>query len=75
MSEQQRLNTATDDLNAARVFQRAVEALGDPIKAERWMGKANRALGGAAPHDLVGTPEGTAAVLAVLIRIENGVVG
>jgi putative toxin-antitoxin system antitoxin component (TIGR02293 family) len=57
----------------ARIAARAEEVFGDLTKAFRWLGKENRALGGAKPMTLLDTDVGTAAVEDVLTRIEFGV--
>jgi putative toxin-antitoxin system antitoxin component (TIGR02293 family) len=56
-----------------RVAARAEEVLGERDAALRWMRSPNRALGGAAPTELLDTDLGLDAVLAVLGRIEHGV--
>ena len=56
-----------------RLHARAQEALGDADRAARWLRKANRALNGKCPIDLLGTDAGTRAVEQVLGRIEHGV--
>ncbi len=56
-----------------RVIARAEEALGDPEKADRWMRRANRALNGARPLDLLDSDAGARMVERVLGRIEHGV--
>ncbi|HYV43311.1 MAG TPA: antitoxin Xre-like helix-turn-helix domain-containing protein [Myxococcaceae bacterium] len=58
----------------ARIVARAEEVFGDLTKAFRWLGKENRALGGAKPLGLLDTDVGTTAVEDVLTRIEEGVV-
>ncbi len=60
---------------AAKVHRRAVQALGSDEKAARWLATSNRALGGVAPRDHARTPEGAEAVVAILGRIEHGVIG
>lgn len=42
----------------ARVTQRAVEAFGDSAQATAWLGRANRALSGIAPLELLGSDAG-----------------
>jgi putative toxin-antitoxin system antitoxin component (TIGR02293 family) len=56
-----------------RVMARAEEALGEREKAGRWMRKANRALEGSRPLDLLGSDVGARMVERVLGRIEHGV--
>jgi len=56
-----------------RLHARAEEALGDADRAARWLKKANRALNGKRPIDLLSTDAGTRAVEKVLGRIEHGV--
>jgi len=57
-----------------RLVVRAEEALGDRAAANRWLGKANRALGGRIPLHLLDSDAGALAVERVLGRIEHGVV-
>lgn len=59
----------------AHVVARASEVLGARDKAVRWLRKPNRALGGAAPFDLLDTEIGEDQVVTVLERIEHGVFG
>jgi putative toxin-antitoxin system antitoxin component (TIGR02293 family) len=47
--------------------------LGARDKAGRWLQKANRALGGVAPLDLLDTDLGAEEVVTILGRIEHGV--
>jgi len=56
-----------------RIVVRAAEALGDRDAANRWLGKANRALGGRIPLHLLDSDAGAQAVERVLGRIEHGV--
>ncbi len=56
----------------ARVTHRAVEALGNEEQAREWLRRPNRALGGAAPLDLLGTDAGSESVTEELGRIEFG---
>jgi putative toxin-antitoxin system antitoxin component (TIGR02293 family) len=57
----------------AQVTARAVEALGDGERAQRWLKEPNFALGGEKPFSLLDTEAGEQRVLAVLGRIEHGV--
>jgi len=57
----------------ARVVARAEEVFGELDKALRWLGKENRALGGAKPIGLLDTDVGATAIEDVLTRIEFGV--
>ncbi len=57
----------------ARVVARAEEVPGERDAALSWMRSSNRALGGAAPPELLDTDLGLDAVLVVLGRIEHGV--
>lgn len=54
-------------------LQRAIEVFASQEKAQRWMKKPCRALGGKIPEQLMETPEGVEAVLDELTRIEHGV--
>jgi putative toxin-antitoxin system antitoxin component (TIGR02293 family) len=60
-------------VRAVRVIGRAEEALGEPEKAHRWLRRANRALGGRRPLDLLVSDVGARAVEDVLGRIAHGV--
>jgi len=60
---------------AAKVHRRALQALGSDEKAARWLAKPIRELDGVTPGDLARTPEGAEAVIAILGRIEHGVIG
>lgn len=51
---------------------RAEEALGDAVKARRWLRKPNRALQGRVPLDLPRSEAGARIVEQVLGRIEHG---
>jgi putative toxin-antitoxin system antitoxin component (TIGR02293 family) len=57
----------------ARVIARSEEALGDPQRAHRWLGRENRALGGERPITLLDSDAGAIAVERVLGRIEHGI--
>lgn len=56
----------------ARVTRRAVEAFGDERRAKQWLLRENRALGGQAPIELLGTDGGAEAVVDELGRVESG---
>lgn len=56
-----------------RFTETATRALGDRAKAERWLRRPCRALGGARPIDLLVDADGAARVEAELVRIEHGV--
>lgn len=60
-------------IRLVRLVAQATATLGDRDKAIRWLGAANRALGGQAPMSLLDTDIGTQAAEAVLGRIEYGV--
>ena len=60
-------------LTANQVVDRATEVIGDRNEALRWVGTPVRALGYATPISLLGTREGSQQVLAVLDRLEHGV--
>lgn len=57
----------------ARAFSFAEEVFGDQQKAQRWMHKPNRAMGGAVPVELLDTELGEDRVRQILKRIEWGV--
>lgn len=58
---------------AARLFALAVETFQNDDKAQRWMRRPNRALGGAVPMELLTTSSGARLVEDVLGRIAHGV--
>ncbi len=57
----------------SRLIAQASEALGDRERAEDWMGKPNRALGGRRPTDLLDSDDGALEVEQILVRIQYGV--
>jgi putative toxin-antitoxin system antitoxin component (TIGR02293 family) len=57
----------------AAIIERAMEVIGGKRDALRWMGTPVRALDYATPISLLHDQEGRDAVLAVLTRIEHGV--
>ena len=57
----------------ARVAYRAIQTLGSHEKAEQWLERPNRALGGERPLSLLDTDIGARQVKAVLGRIDHGV--
>ena len=57
----------------ADIIKRAVEVIGDEAEALRWLGTPIRALNYATPISLLANPKGIEAVLAVLGRLEHGV--
>jgi putative toxin-antitoxin system antitoxin component (TIGR02293 family) len=60
-------------LRVVRVVVRAIEALNDPEKAQRWLRTPNRALRGEQPLRLLESDIGARMVERVLGRIEHGV--
>ncbi|PYT24073.1 MAG: antitoxin [Acidobacteria bacterium] len=60
-------------LRLAHAAARALEVFEDKQKAQHWMRKPNRALGGCAPLELLDTEIGARQVEQVLCRIEHGV--
>jgi putative toxin-antitoxin system antitoxin component (TIGR02293 family) len=59
----------------AGIVAHAQEALGEPVRAHRWLMQPNRALEGCRPFDLLGSAAGADAVADILLRIEHGVLG
>ncbi|HEX4230461.1 MAG TPA: MbcA/ParS/Xre antitoxin family protein [Bryobacteraceae bacterium] len=55
------------------IVLRASEVIGDKDKALRWLGTPVRALDYATPISLLGTAQGSEAVLTVLTRLEHGI--
>ena len=56
----------------ARIMALAKRYIGDEAKAQRWLKRPNRALGGPAPLELIDTEPGARAVENVLGRIAYG---
>ena len=73
--ERTRLSPAESDRLArvVRIIARAEEALGERDKAHRWLRKANRALTGKRPLDLLESDAGARMVERILGRIEHGI--
>jgi putative toxin-antitoxin system antitoxin component (TIGR02293 family) len=71
----QRLSLDESDklLRLARLLAFAEETFGSPEKAQRWLRKPNRALGGAAPLQFARTSQGARLVEEVLGRLAHGV--
>lgn len=59
----------------ARIVVLATKTLGDRKKAEAWLRRPNRALGGSPPVGLLETDPGARRVEEVLGRVSQGVVG
>jgi putative toxin-antitoxin system antitoxin component (TIGR02293 family) len=59
---------------AEKVWQRALQVLGDENSVRQWVVRANRSLGGEAPLSLLDTEPGYELVLDTLGRIEYGIV-
>lgn len=57
----------------AKIGRLAIQTLGDPDKAGRWLLLPNRALNGQAPLAMIATSPGAEAVESVLGRISYGV--
>ena len=60
-------------LRLVRLVAEAEETFGDPGVARAWLGRGNRALGGAPPIDLADTDQGARAVETLLGRIAHGI--
>lgn len=60
-------------LRVSRIGALAETVLGGSERAGGWLNRANRALGGRAPLDLLDTDVGAVEVEAVLLRIAHGV--
>jgi len=60
-------------LRFVKLLSLAHDTLGSMAAAKAWMGRENRALGGATPMSLLDTDIGTRAVEDVLGRIEYGI--
>ncbi len=59
----------------ARVVALGDEVFADPGLTAQWLQRANRALNGLQPIDLLDTDDGAREVEAVLLRLEHGVYG
>lgn len=57
----------------ARIVALGDEVFADPQVTSQWLQRANRALCGIAPIDLLDTDDGAREVEAVLMRLEHGV--
>ncbi|MBZ5566323.1 MAG: DUF2384 domain-containing protein [Acidobacteriia bacterium] len=75
LSQHSRLTAAESDrtVRLARVYANAIEMIGSEETAVKWLGTANRALGGERPLDQLDTDLGARAVEDVLGRIAYGV--
>ena len=71
MAREKKRETEVSD--ESRVLDQAVEVIGDKKKAMRWMGTTVRALDYSTPVSILGTRKGRQAVIAVLGRLEHGV--
>jgi len=73
--EMGRLNPEQSDrlLRVARLFVEAEEVFGAPAKAHGWLRRANAALEGQRPIDLLDTDEGMRLVAGLLGRISHGI--
>jgi putative toxin-antitoxin system antitoxin component (TIGR02293 family) len=60
-------------LRIARLFERAVEAMGSEQNARQWFQSPVKGLGGKTPIEFVDTEPGKEEVAAMLDRIEDGV--
>ena len=56
----------------ARVTRAADETFGNPEKARAWLQRANRALGGSSPLDMLDSDDGADHVEQVLGRLAHG---
>lgn len=66
--------TGSDRLyRLARIAAHALEVFEDPNTVGNWLSRPNRALGGAAPVEVLDTDAGTEQVRELLDRIEYGV--
>jgi putative toxin-antitoxin system antitoxin component (TIGR02293 family) len=75
LKEHKPLNPAWSDrlYRLARIGARALEVFESPVTARNWLKRPNRALGGAAPIEVLDTDAGTEQVDELLTRIEYGV--
>lgn len=58
----------------ARIAEMAERVFGDPAKAQRWLRKPDRALGGSMPLELLKSETGGYAVEQALNQIDHGIV-
>lgn len=72
---QQKLTPDESDrlFRVARVLAHARGTFGQPDKASRWLQRANQALAGQVPLDLLGTDIGVQLVEDILGRIDHGI--
>ena len=60
-------------LRIARLFDRAVELFGDPVKVSQWFKSPKRALGGISPLEFADTEPGAQEVEDLLGRLTHGI--
>ena len=61
------------DADLQSVLERAIEVIGDPEDAMRWLGTPVRALDYATPISQLHNPAGQEQLLAILTQLEHGV--
>jgi uncharacterized protein (DUF2384 family) len=61
------------DIDIKSVVERAIEVIGDPADAMRWLGTPLRALDFATPISRLHNPAGHEQILAILTQLEHGV--
>jgi hypothetical protein len=64
---------ARQEIEIRPVVQRAIDVIGDPEEALRWLGTPVRALGYATPISRLHDPGGCEQVLLILSQLEHGV--
>jgi uncharacterized protein (DUF2384 family) len=71
----ERLSDQLQRPTAEAIWNRAVEILGDEVKAKIWMNSRREIFDGRSPEQLVATADGSQLrrVLEVLVRIDYGV--
>jgi uncharacterized protein (DUF2384 family) len=68
-----RLSGSKPSRDESTVLARAIEVIGDKGEAMRWLGTPVRALGYATPISSIHDVKGRKSVIAVLTRLEHGV--
>ena len=73
LGKRMRAGAAQQKAIAEPIIERAIEVMGNKDEALKWLNSRVRALNYATPLSLLDTPKGQKAVLAVLGRLEHGV--
>jgi putative toxin-antitoxin system antitoxin component (TIGR02293 family) len=69
-----RVSRANPRLDKSTILDQAIEVIGDKGEAMRWLGTPVRALGYATPISLLHDVKGRKSVIAILSRLEHGMI-